>query len=100
MTLGVLVEGGQLGAEADLGGREAAQVVKQDRLEVVLGDAGGQVGLCAAASSKSGNPSSSGTPSAEARVPVTKPLAKLMSSCPARTRSSSPRSAAAPWCGG
>jgi hypothetical protein len=36
----VLVEGGQLGAETDLGPVEPAQVAEQDRLQVVLGHGG------------------------------------------------------------
>jgi hypothetical protein len=36
----VLVEGGQLGAETDLGPGEPAQVAEQDRLQVVLGHGG------------------------------------------------------------
>src|SRR5215211_9178110 len=42
-AVGVLVEGDQLGAEADLGQPGALQVAEQDRLQVVLGH-GGQAG--------------------------------------------------------
>jgi hypothetical protein len=40
---GGLVEGDQLGGEADLGQAEALQVAEQDRLQVVLGH-GGEAG--------------------------------------------------------
>jgi hypothetical protein len=84
-AVGVLVEVDQLGAEADLGQPERAQMAQQHRLQVSWGTPASMVGLAAAACSRSGWPSGIRMPSGEAIVSAAQAPTAAMSTCPART---------------